>query len=85
MAYFGTELKSAKIIAEELRKHIEVVVCRKRLKKNAEYWKNDKILKSGKNGHIAWAKAKCKSKCKCKCKSKAKWPFLGRNLKVPKS
>ena len=24
-------------------------------RKNAQYSKNDKILKSGKNGHIAWA------------------------------
>ena len=39
--------------------------------KNAYYSKNDKILKSGKNDNIAWAKTK--------------WSILGRNLKVPKS
>ena len=41
--------------------HIAVVLCKKQLKKNSSYSKNESILKMAKNGHQAKAIAFAKS------------------------
>ena len=73
MAYFGTEFKSAKIVAKRTLENTLKLFYAKSGSKNAYYSKNDKSLEK-------WQKWPY-----CMGYSEAKWPFLGRNLKVPKS
>ena len=51
----GRNLKVPKSQQKDSRNTYKLFYAEKRLEKNAYYSKNDKILKSGKNGHIAWA------------------------------
>ena len=73
MAYFGTEFKSAKIKAEGLKKHIQIVLCSKQLEKTPNIRKVTRLRKVVQMVilHLGY--------------SRGKRPILGRNLKVPKS
>ena len=52
---FGPKLKLPKTRQKSLYNHITVDLCKKAPRKNSQYSKNDKLLKSGKIGHFAKA------------------------------
>ena len=56
---FGLKMKYAKNMRKRLYKHIQVVLCKKRLEKQLIF-ENESILKMAKNGHNAKAIAHAK-------------------------
>ena len=55
MAIFGTEFKTAKFVPKSTLETHQTCSMQKTARRNAYYSRNDKIFKSGKNGHIALA------------------------------
>ena len=55
MVSLGEKLKMPKRCDKKLYKHIRLVLCKKRLQKAANIFRNETILKIGKNGHYAKA------------------------------
>ena len=60
MISLGQKLKMTKRCEKQLYDHIRVVECKKAVKKNSYYSKNQSILKMAKNGHNAKAIAHAK-------------------------